>query len=1206
MFSKINPRMSIALHHVAASHDVTIQGPTGSVTTVRSRSASRPRATTSRGRSTARSVSASRTTAVVVQEAPCNSTQRSLPAHRGRTAARSASRSRSASVAPTRSRSGSASVSLRSGGSPISLQAVQDDATLKDSPQAKKGDSGHSNRNVSFQEDGDVVMEIADDGSAPVESDWEDVDDDAGSYRSVEEYFDENLVEESSFLGDIDAIAAANEALYDPQEEAAEETKSEGTLSLPDPDGPLFDEEELEEPHPFIDVLPYSDKIKWVFDDKLKRRPDYSALTNKEMKEILKSRGLPVSGSKLKLNARLVASDSALLKAAGSDEASLPFTGAQNAVSSPDPPPSTRRLPARRSARGRSYSRSRSRSCSGSPDNVDVSLPRSNAPNEPAPMDTAATNTPPVEDAPSTHAPVRGPPAPVPPAPNAQPPEATRQPTQASACDPPGGVHVEDASVSGSVQNMAVDPDAVEMFPSATLRGDELLARQTSLSQSSSPHDGRDKYSGDMNLTAEARAADKNVDSPGNTTYCSVARSVPPSLHTAATEPSSGVSSFTSQSQVSAPVSLTGRLLNTRPRRNTAVDGIANFLSVSIPASREPRADPSQTTHRGLDTAFSILHANDGNTVWYPIYDPEPGEAAIPPLTDPKKFPGTLDAFQVYGKVSNPWDLRKVRQGETDNRGNPRRQKTIYVTVLCGTKFSLDHVMEISTASLNAAGIFVRRKEVDALDTNTICMLVGLPNCWDSTSLAQILNKELPKHEEWMQGNVHHSYNAREHMGEVFPSLMVRIINPRLPEGKDVLTPEDNESINYLSSLRQVHAIEVCSVDKQRILGCLEDFRGRAKLTCISKDCDILRPLANNAGESLRRDHLRTIAANMNYQHSHSVKEFSGIVDLHSPARGELAPDADPSCRARKHTNLRREMLDVRRPDGGTVFCGVIQLSGSQSNCISAYHFNDDKTDAVVSNIVDLATFMYCYLVNVKQYSVRSAMSVLSAFDDQKRLLARDSTWDSETFRATSVNQTSQLDFVARMSDSGIAPGSATFLLPDLLKRGNEEKAIAEKRKKFSDEAMQRVAETMRFKNRPGLNPATGDNASVLTDRSGATDGAASHRSVTTADIQTRMPERRAELNALKDELEELSPGDIMFSDRLMQDSNVDTMSISSSASAMLAALYRDTLKCITKLKLRIAEVKQANSSPAPASTSGNGASPVSASEVDRGPRQGS
>lgn len=759
---------------------------------------------------------------------------------------------------------------------------------------------------------------------------------------------------------------------------------------------------------------------------------------------------------------------------------------------------------------------------------------------------------------------------------------------------------------SSTQENMAVDPDAEELFPSSKQpRGDHHFAQQSSLAQASSPHSGKDSYSGDMNLMAEARSLDANVEK--NTRSYSAAASVPPSVRTAATAQSSAISSLNTPSQQSAQPSLTGRLLNSRPRRNVTADGVANFIQVTVPASREPRADPSVTTHRGLDKAFAILHANDPEMTWYPIWDTEPGETPLKPISEPKEFPPTLDVFQAYGKVGNPWDLRKIRQGEVDKKtGQSKKQKAIWCTVLCGSRFALDHVLEISTASLNAASIFVRKKDVDALDSATAGFFVGVPNSWCPLAMAHILAVQLPKHEEWMQGNVKHSYDASQFMGEEFPFVIVRSTNPRLPEGKDMLTREDNEAIQYLYTLRRLHAVEISSPDKPRVLGCLEDFRARAKLQYFSQDCDFIKPLPNNAGESARRDYLRAIAANMNFQHTHTVVEFSGITNLYAPARGELAPDAHPTLKCPKFTSLRRELLDVRRPDGEPVFRGVIQLTGAKSNTISAYYFNSDKNEEFVRRIQDLASFIYCYLTQVKQYSVRATNHVLAAFEEQVRLLARDSTWDSTNFVATPINSTSQLGFADRMSDRGIESGAATFLLPDLLKRAADDSASkAEKQKKFSDEAMNRVAESMRFKQRPGYNPTSGDNASVLTNSSHVTDGAASFRSVTTADIQTRMPERRAELNQLKDELEELSPGDPLFSDKLMADTNVETMSVNSSASAMISALYRDTQKCITKLKLRIAEVKVGQTKSSAGPSSAQQASPLSSSELDRGPTSG-
>jgi hypothetical protein len=176
----------------------------------------------------------------------------------------------------------------------------------------------------------------------------------------------------------------------------------------------------------------------------------------------------------------------------------------------------------------------------------------------------------------------------------------------------------------------------------------------------------------------------------------------------------------------------------------------------------------------------------------------------LPPLTDPKDFPADLDKAQEYCRITNPWDLQKVKPGEIDKKtGEIKKQKGLYVVVLMGSQFSL----EISYLSLSAIGSQVRRKDVDALESSLLFAFVGLPNDWDSESMTAMLSLELAKHEEWMQGNVKRGYNAIQFSGVEFPPLMVRRIQIRLPEGKDILIEEENEVIQYAYTLRKLNAV---------------------------------------------------------------------------------------------------------------------------------------------------------------------------------------------------------------------------------------------------------------------------------------------------------------------------------------------------------------------------------------------------------------
>ncbi len=83
-----------------------------------------------------------------------------------------------------------------------------------------------------------------------------------------------------------------------------------------------------------------------------------------------------------------------------------------------------------------------------------------------------------------------------------------------------------------------------------------------------------------------------------------------------------------------------------------------------------------------------------------------------------KDFPKDLAALQVYARISNPWDLAKVKLGEVDKKtGDLKRQKALFVSILLGTRYTLEHVLEIAYPSLSAIGSQVRKKDVDALES---------------------------------------------------------------------------------------------------------------------------------------------------------------------------------------------------------------------------------------------------------------------------------------------------------------------------------------------------------------------------------------------------------------------------------------------------------------------------------------------------------
>eukprot|EP00956_Cyclotella_meneghiniana_P007755 scaffold10339_cov41-Cyclotella_meneghiniana.AAC.11 len=602
--------------------------------------------------------------------------------------------------------------------------------------------------------------------------------------------------------------------------------------------------------------------------------------------------------------------------------------------------------------------------------------------------------------------------------------------------------------------------------------------------------------------------------------------------------------------------STSGRLLNTRPRRDPTVDGIANFVSIACPPCKKS-GEPASACHATLSIA------------WYPIWDPEPGCDPIPPLTDPKKFPSDLDSAQIYVRITNPWDLQKVKPGEIDRKtGELRKQKSLYVATLVGSKFSLDHVLEISYPSLSAIGCQIRRKDVDALESTTLYAFVGLPNEWDSFSLTAKLKADLEKHEEWMQGNVKSGYNAMQHAGSEFPPVIVRRTQVRLPEGKDILGAQENEVVQYAYRLRKFNVIEVSSSHRSRVDGVLSDLFGHDRLK--------------------RLDFYRGIFSQMNYEHVHAVMFFDGITLCDWPARGEMDPKFHDSRQAFKNTCIRRELLDIHRLDGNKVFLGAIDSSGENKGRLQTYFFNDDANEVFVGGICgNLPMYMYAYLKNAKGYSERSILAILSGCSESYRLDARDAKWNAETRSITPLAQLGRSDFTAKMAQRNMTLFEAS----------------PPPKRTFSDAAKDEVAKGLRFKDKPGYNPTSADAASVLTNKSQSTTGAASNRSVTTHDIQCQLPELRNDLNQLRQRLLELSPNDDLFDHPLMASSTVDDLSEHSSAStAQLNAFYKDTQQCILLLKTRIGELSQ-DGRPPP--ESGSAAPSPSGEEESRVAAQG-
>jgi hypothetical protein len=470
--------------------------------------------------------------------------------------------------------------------------------------------------------------------------------------------------------------------------------------------------------------------------------------------------------------------------------------------------------------------------------------------------------------------------------------------------------------------------------------------------------------------------------------------------------------------------------LNARPPRDPTVDGVANFVSVVCPPA-QGKADPSNTCHATMVKVFGILQSADPAVVFYPIWDAEPGCEPIPPLLNVKDFPKDLAALQVYARISNPWDLAKVKLGEVDKKtGDLKRQKALFLSILLGTRYTLEHVLEIAYPSLSAIGSQVRKKDVDALESVALHAFVGLPNAWDSISLTASLQVNLEKHEEWMNRNVKSGYNAMQFAGTEFPPVMVRRNQIRLPDGTDVLSESENDVVQYAYSLCKPNAIEVSAGDKFRVNSCLMDFKLRGKLKKYSADCDLLAlNVTSKDTHTVRLHWYRHIFAQMNYEHLHTIVLWEGVNMCDYPARGEIDSCYHDGRKAFKHTSIRREVLDIRRPDGKKVFLGVIDGSLENAGKLMTYYYNNEANEQFIAGISgNLLMYMFHYLRHVKGYSERSILAILCACLESHRLTARDAKWDHDTRSIQPVTHLTSQDFVGHMAQLKMH-----FLLPEVM-----------------------------------------------------------------------------------------------------------------------------------------------------------------------------
>ena len=613
-----------------------------------------------------------------------------------------------------------------------------------------------------------------------------------------------------------------------------------------------------------------------------------------------------------------------------------------------------------------------------------------------------------------------------------------------------------------------------------------------------------------------------------------------------------------------------GRLLNLRPKRNVATDGIADYTTiVSMPDRANKGEVPSDRTYQSVRQAFLAILKVDPKACLLPIYDTEPGCYPLPPLRDPKTFPASIQALESCAQVSNPWDLIKVQEGATDREGKPKHQKATYTTVRLHTSLELNHVLNSVTASLVELRTSVRKKDMDALASVQTHSLVGTSNDFDALAVAERLMPAFEEHERWLQTHSKSGYNARQWIGQPFPPMVWRKVHVRLPQGSDVLSEEDRDFVDYHRSLRNLITCEVSLQDRPRTDPLLDDFATRGKFNLVNRDCDVLKVVTNgNMSESSRIDFCRTLICQMNFQHVHRTDMCEGFLFIAKKTKVEMAVEgAEPPCR---HASIKREIGDIRRRDGNRVFIGVMQAGLEHPTAIHVLYYNDDLNEAFALSVRDhLPAYLKHYWMHVRGFSDATINSLMGGFTCKAGSDADYSTWDAETQTVKPLSRFTNSNFLSKMTRRGL------LQIPDELRRPARKGA-----KIVSDAAMKRVAEAHNFTDKPGFKPKRGDAPSNVSDGN-STLGNGSVRSVTTQDIQAKLPEHCVHMNQLKDKLVALSPDDELLKLPIFdQEEHLENLSQSSSPSTVLAALFKDTKACIVKLTSRIADLEYGHPPP--------------------------
>jgi hypothetical protein len=219
-----------------------------------------------------------------------------------------------------------------------------------------------------------------------------------------------------------------------------------------------------------------------------------------------------------------------------------------------------------------------------------------------------------------------------------------------------------------------------------------------------------------------------------------------------------------------------------------------------------------------------------------------------------------------------------------------------------------------------------------------------------------------------------------------------------------------------------------------------------------------------------------------------------------------------------------------------------------------------------------MAAHVYLYLCEVRHYSRRCLQVIVQDwFLPEQAMEVYDSKWDPATYSATTLRSISTLTYDKDMEALGVVDIS-----PELLA---EMQQGSKRKQQFDTEAMQRVAEHMRFRPSDGADfLQVGSNASVLTETSHTTTGQDSICSVTSEVVSANLMSARQEFHRLAFTLRKMCPNHAIFEETNFAENAMDTSSCGSDKSDPLQQLYRETRTKSCCLQACINKVEQSAS----------------------------